>query len=127
MQADLQGGKEFGDQGERVAAHFLTQKGFKILERNYRCRLGEIDLIVEKGENLYFVEVKTRRSVDAVSPLELISRSKRIHLSKTAQYYLAKKKWHDRSSQFALVAIHWREGRADCEWIEDIFTSEWGY
>ena len=117
--------QELGASGEALAAQFLTARGFKILDRNYRLRSGEIDLIVTQGERLLFVEVKARRSFEEVSPLELISRKKQIHLSKTAQHYLAKNRLWNRAASFALVVVDITSGQ--CELVEDIFTTQWGY
>ena len=89
--------------------------------------MGEVDLIAEKGEDLYFIEVKSRRSVDQVSPLELIPDSKQRHISKVAQYYYAKKRIEDRAGSFALVVVDYSSGSAVCSWIPDIFDLNWGY
>lgn len=117
--------RELGQSGEEMAAQFLTARGFKVLARNYRLRSGEIDLIVTQGERLLFVEVKARRSFEEVSPLELIPRKKQIHLSKAAQHYLAKNRLWDRAASFALVVVDITNGQ--CELVEDIFTTQWGY
>ena len=110
-----------------MAASYLKDKGFRILEQNYRCRLGEVDLIVEKDDSILFVEVKTRRSVEAVSPIELISRGKQLHISRVAQYYLAKKKPYEKSASFALLVVDWSGSRPSLELIEDAFPLAWGY
>lgn len=129
--SNIEGGKqvvftqELGASGEVLAAQFLMGRGFKIIERNYRLRSGEIDLIVTQGERLLFVEVKARRSFEEVSPLELIPRKKQIHLSKAAQHYLAKNRLWDRVASFALVVVDITNGQ--CELVEDIFTTQWGY
>ena len=124
--------KELGSEGEGAAAAFLEGRGFRILAKNYRCRLGEVDLIVQKkglkAEKILFVEVKTRRSIDTVSPLELISRSKQKHISRVAQHYFASKKLNDVSGDFALVTVHWAsDEKPICELIEGIFDLAWGY
>ena len=134
MQEDFSD-KALGKTGEDLAALHLKDRGFRILERNYRCRLGEIDLIVEKkggkkGEKkgaLFFVEVKTRRSLDAVSPRELISYTKQRHISKTAQYYLASRRRDDRPAEFAVLIVDWSRNPPACEFIENAFPLAWGY
>jgi putative endonuclease len=125
MQADLND-KELGKTGEEIGARYLEKLGFRILERNYRCRLGEVDLIVEKKGVLSFVEVKTRRSVDAVSPLELISKTKQVHISRVAQHYFATKK-ETRGADFALLIVDWSGPHPVCELIESAFPLAWGY
>ena len=127
MQGVFQNEKELGQQGERVAEDYLVRQGYRILERNYRCRHGEIDLIVEKKEKILFVEVKTRQSMESVSPLELISRTKQRHISKTAQYYIAVKKIRDKTADFALVSVLWTKGEPVCEFLEGIFDLAYGY
>ncbi|MCL2670172.1 MAG: YraN family protein, partial [Syntrophaceae bacterium] len=59
--------RQTGQQGEAVAAAHLGEQGYRIIDRNYRCRFGEIDLIALEGETLVFIEVKCRRS-DAFGP-----------------------------------------------------------
>lgn len=121
------GRKEFGKTGEEIAASYLEKNGFRILERNYRCRLGEVDLIVEKEDRLLFVEVKTRRSTDAVSPLELVPPSKQRHISRVAQHYVAAKGFQERTGDFALLIVDWSREVPSCELIEGAFSLAWGY
>ena len=123
MQADSER-KELGLAGEEAARRYLQNMGFRILGQNYRCRWGEVDLIVRKRETVYFVEVKTRRSSEAVSPLELISKTKQRHISKVAQYYMSKL-GEEVAGDFAVVVV---DGRTfNCEWIEGAFDLAWGY
>lgn len=117
--------KELGREGEEVAARFMERMGFRILGRNYRCRYGEIDLIAEKQETIYFIEVKTRRSSEAVSPLELISPVKKRHISRVAQYYLTRCRGKEVSGDFGLVVVDGEN--FSCEWFEGIFDLAWGY
>lgn len=127
MQEDLGTNKGFGREGEGIAASYLKTLGFRILERNYRCRLGEVDLIAEKKGTIHFVEVKTRRSVDSVSPYELVSRSKQRHISAVAQHYFSSNSLHDRSGLFDVLIVDWSRGVPSCEWIEGAFSLAWGY
>ncbi len=119
--------KEFGSEGEGLAARYLERLGFRILERNYRCRLGEIDLIVEKGGTISFVEVKSRHSTDQVRPTELISLNKQRHISKVAQHYMASKRLFDTAADFAVLAVDWSQGEPQLELIEGAFSLAWGY
>ncbi len=82
--------KNLGDSGERVAALFLEQRGYKILDRNWRSRTraGEIDLVAEDADGLAFVEVRTRRGDTAGSPEESITPRKRARLIALAQEFL---------------------------------------
>jgi putative endonuclease len=98
--------KNLGDSGERVAALFLEQRGYKILARNFRSRLGEMDLIAEDADGLAFVEVRARRGSAAGAPEESLTPRKRGRLIAVAQAFLQE---HPESGERAwridLVAI----------------------
>ena len=81
--------QNWGKFGEDMAAKFLERQGFQIVERNFRTRWGEIDLIVQKGEHLHFVEVKTRLIPDYGRPEEAVHRFKKQRLLATAKMYVA--------------------------------------
>ena len=78
-----------GKTGEVVAGKFLTAKGFKIIAQNYKCLIGEIDLIAVYREKLYFIEVKTRAGLSHGFPAEAVTPKKQAKLRKLALYYLA--------------------------------------
>lgn len=80
--------KNLGDFGEYVAADFLSAKGYRVLEKNYRARNGELDLIVEDKKWLIFVEVKTRRSTAFGLPSEAVDYRKQQHMLSAARGYL---------------------------------------
>ena len=80
--------RQTGQTGEEIAARFLHRKGFRILERNYRCDVGEIDLIAEDRGTVVFVEVKTRKSLASGAPEEAVDREKRRKIIRAAQRYL---------------------------------------
>ncbi len=77
-----------GKQGEELARQYLLKKGFKILEMNYRCTTGEVDLIVLAQKNLHFVEVKTRASKAYGDPEDSVTLTKQRRLSRAAIHYL---------------------------------------
>jgi putative endonuclease len=77
-----------GSDGERAAAAFLRERGYHILERNFRCRGGEIDLIALDGSVLVFVEVKYRRTLARGTPIEAVTALKQARVRKAAQEYL---------------------------------------
>lgn len=79
--------KDLGDFGEEVAAEYLTENGYEILERNYTVRGGEIDIICMDKEELVFVEVKTRKSDIYGLPSEAIDRRKAEHIRCAAERY----------------------------------------
>jgi putative endonuclease len=77
-----------GSGGERAAADFLRERGYHILERNFRCRGGEIDLIAIDGGVLVFVEVKVRRTLSRGAPIEAVTLTKQARVRRAAQEYL---------------------------------------
>jgi len=81
--------KQTGDLGEELAVHYLEQLGYLIKERNWRCRSGEIDLIARLGDQLIFVEVRTRSSSSRFgTAAESVSYRKQNKVRQTAQVYL---------------------------------------
>lgn len=99
------GKKDLGAKGEEIAVSFLKSKGYRIVERNYRVRLGEIDIIAEQGGDLVFIEVKTRTDILYGSPFESVTLQKQKQLSKVALEYMNKKSCHDRPSRFDVVGV----------------------
>ena len=82
--------KEVGAHGEELAAKHLAANGYRVLDRNWRWRQGELDLVAEKGGEVVFVEVKARRSHAFGTPEEAVTRVKQRKLIRTAQAYLAR-------------------------------------
>lgn len=80
--------REVGTSFEQKAADFLIEHGYRLLERNFRCKLGEIDLIARDGEYLCFIEVKYRSSAIKGFPAEAINYNKIRRITRTAQFYL---------------------------------------
>lgn len=94
-----------GKHGEDLACEYLRKNGYEILERNYRIRGGEVDIIAKDGEYLVFVEVKARFSHEYGLPVESITSWKIKHLLKTAQFYLMKINWGDGPYRLDFVSI----------------------
>ena len=84
---------ELGAWGENLAAAQLEKEGYRIRERNFRCRLGEIDIIAQKGDILAFVEVKLRKSSSHGEAREFVTASKQQKLRMTASFFLAGRPW----------------------------------
>lgn len=80
--------KELGIWGEEKAAAFLRRRGYRIVEQNYSCRFGEIDIIARKGEMICFVEVKTRKNRDFAEAREFVTASKQRRIISTAQLWM---------------------------------------
>jgi putative endonuclease len=115
-------GTRLGARGETVAARFLRRCGHRIINRNYRCALGEIDLITTDGDTIVFVEVKTRSDDTHADPHESIGAAKRSRLERAAKYFLASRRSSDFSCRFDVVSIVWRPGESpQIEYIPDAF------
>lgn len=118
--------KNLGNTGEDVAVNYMINNGFKIMGRN--CRLGraEIDIIATKKRAIYFVEVKSRRSLNAGDPLEQLSYWKQKHIITAAKMYLMKHRLNDAEVHFSVIGITIRETGSEIEFIEDAFGED-GY
>ncbi len=102
----MKNNRKLGQEQEEKAADILERMGYKILSRNYRCRLGEIDLIAKEKNTLVFVEVKYREKNISGTPEEAVTFQKQRRISKTAAWYLAEKNLPmDTPSRFDVVAI----------------------
>ena len=112
--------RQTGQQGEAVAASHLREQGYRIIDRNYRCPFGEIDLIGQEGETLVFIEVKCRRS-DAFGPPELaVGPQKQKKLSLCALHYLSQTDQQS-PARFDVVAIRLRPDGHRVELIRNAF------
>ncbi len=94
-----------GQRGEHYAAQYLSDRGYAICARNWRCAVGEIDLVTEKDGRLIFVEVRTRRGDRLGTPEESITPAKRARLIAAAQTYLDEHGQTDRDWRIDVVAI----------------------
>ena len=104
------GRQGLGRTGERLAALELVGQGYHILERNFRCRHGEIDLVAEDEQDLIFVEVKTRRGTSYGRPEEAVTLHKQRKLVEVATYYLDLHACPDRSWRIDVVAVQLSTG-----------------
>jgi putative endonuclease len=113
--------RELGNSGETLAAYFLKQKGYRILERNYTTPIGEIDIIAKEGETIVFIEVKTRTDISFGYPFESVHIKKIQKLKKTALCYM-KKQGRESSARFDVISIILKEhGNPEIEHIKDAF------
>ncbi|HDD52725.1 MAG TPA: hypothetical protein ENF32_01485, partial [Thermosulfidibacter takaii] len=102
--------RPLGKKGEDLAVSLLKEQGYKIRERNFYTRWGEIDVVAEKGGCLHLVEVRTVTRGGLLDPREALSRKKQDHLWRAVQIYLKKTGWKgDYSVDF--IAIEWDENR----------------
>ncbi|WP_205503572.1 YraN family protein [Rufibacter psychrotolerans] len=109
-----------GQLGERAAEAYLTAKGFTVLERNYRHKRAEVDLIVAKEKLLVLVEVKTRSTYAYGFPEEAVSARKEALLQLAADHYVEQHQWRH-EVRFDVISILWKNGQPDLVHIEDAF------
>lgn len=102
---------ELGRRGEAAAAQYLTQFGMTVVARNWRCRDGEIDLVLTEDDTLVFCEVKTRRGHDYGYPLEAITYRKRARLRRLVSAYLLETNGHRGPIRVDAVGIEWLDPR----------------
>lgn len=103
--------KKLGDQGEALAKKFFKKLGYKILEQNFRTRLGEIDLIARDKNTLVFIEVKTRTSSAFGWPEEAVTATKKRHLATAVNIYLQQKKLFDQPFRCDILSIDFSGGK----------------
>jgi len=113
-----------GDRGEMIAWNYLRQRGYKILEKNYRCRLGEIDIVAKRSRRIVFIEVKTRSDGRFGTPGESVHVRKQKKLARLAQWYLKEKKIHDVPISFDVVSVLWDQANPQIQLIQDAFSME---
>jgi putative endonuclease len=97
--------QRLGKSGEETVADFLNKKGYTILVKNYRCKVGEIDIIAKNGPVLVFIEVKTRSGLGYGSPAEAVTPRKQRQISRAAQWYLAEQQLLDVPARFDVITV----------------------
>jgi len=110
-----------GVRGEEIAARYLERRGYRIVERRYRCRAGEIDLVAQEAGEMVFVEVKTRRGDTCGSPLEAVTRRKQNRLILLARIYLAHRRLCDVPCRFDVVGIRVDANGTDVQLVQNAF------
>jgi putative endonuclease len=111
----------FGKAGEITALIYLKKKGYKVLEQNYTCPLGEIDIIARHKRTIVFIEVKTRRSLSYGSPLYAITRRKQRKISMAALYYLKSNRQMDQGARFDVVTVQSTDTGQEIDLIQNAF------
>ena len=109
--------REEGVKGEQLACEFLVSKGYKILQRNFLCKLGEIDIIAKQGVTLVFVEVKSRNSGKFGVGYDAITKTKMRKIVNAARYYISMRGLYNTPARFDVVGVL----RDKCEIIENAF------
>jgi putative endonuclease len=102
--------RRLGQRGEDIAVAYLRRQGYLVLDRNWRCPAGELDVVAREGETLAFVEVRTRRGERFGTPEESITPAKGAKLVELAQTYLQEKGLTDQNWRIDVVAVELEQG-----------------
>ena len=98
--------KILGREGEELAARYLETEGYEIIETNFNCGFGEIDIIAKKENELAFVEVKTRTQTFFGMPVDSVNVPKQRHIYKTAEYYIYKTNAYNYEVSFDVIEVY---------------------
>ena len=112
---------ELGKFGETLALKKIKRLGYKKIIRNYRCPLGEVDLIGWDGDTLVFIEIKTRRGRSTDYAKEAVNARKRRQISKVALAYMKSNHYSDAKARFDVVAVCVGRGKPEIEVIKNAF------
>ncbi len=114
--------KILGEAAETLVAHYLQQQGFQLIDRNFRCRLGEIDLIGTHQNQLLFVEVRFKSREDYGTPASSVNGRKQKKIIRTAQFFLQHyPAFANYACRFDVIAVTLQSGEPAIEWIENAF------
>jgi len=115
-----------GQQAEQKAKIYLQSSGLQLLEQNYRCFHGEIDLVMRDQEDIVFIEVRSRKRMDYGYPAETVNKSKQRKIIKTATHFLQKAGWLYRvNSRFDVIALLFIDGKWQLDWIKNAFSVDY--
>ncbi len=102
-----------GEKGEEIAKKYLIKKGYRIIERNYQTKFGEIDIIAKRKEKFYFIEVKTRTNRSYGRPIDAMTPYKIKHLIRSVQVYIAKKQLEGTEVSIDVIEVE----KVNGQWI----------
>jgi len=105
MGDEMESNAELGSYGQKLAEDYLKANGFEIIDTNFRCRSGEIDIIALDGDYMAFIEVKYRRSLAHGYPREAVGYYKQKHIRRVAQYYIMKNRVRNQDFRFDVLEI----------------------
>lgn len=115
--------QQMGEYGEALAATFLKQQGLSLIEVNFTCKMGEIDLVMRHLDTLVFVEVRSRSNTDMAILLESIDFRKQQRIICAAQFFLQKKRYLDSyPCRFDVIGITYANGKPQIQWIKQAFS-----
>ena len=110
---------------EDLAAQYLEKQGLTILERNYQCRQGEIDIVAKNREFVIFIEVKYRKNNRFGEPFAFVDTKKQRRLIKTALHFSQQKGLHEKyPMRFDVISIQPQDTQFDIQWLKNAFTTD---
>lgn len=115
--------KLIGSQGEEIAARYLAGQGYRICARNYRVKVGEIDIIASLPGLVAFVEVKTRRSLRCGTPAQAVDYHKQQKIIRTARWYLRQRHLEECLCRFDVIEVYLQGGQNDIRHIKGAFET----
>ncbi len=118
--------QKFGEQSESIAVSYLKKHGYKIIEQNYRTKLGEIDIIAREKGTIAFIEVKSRKSKNFGSPKWAVTPKKQRKISMVALWYLKTTKQSNVKARFDVVSIISSNDNPSIEIIKNAFELAYG-
>ena len=112
--------QELGKLGEQIAVEYLSKNKYQILERNFYCRQGEIDIVAKDKDEIVFVEVKTRSNYNFGRPSEAVDYNKQKHIYRVAKYYLYKRNLLNLFVRFDVIEVLIENGKFNVNHIRQI-------
>lgn len=109
---------ELGKIGEDVITEYVKRLGYKILERNFECKLGEIDIIAKDKDEVVFIEVKTRTDMSYGEASEAVTYIKKRHLINSIKYYIYKRNLEDEFIRIDVAEVYIKEGKVKINYIK---------
>lgn len=112
--------QQLGKDGEDLATQYLEQKGYEIIQRNFECKQGEIDIIAKDKEEYVFIEVKTRQNFHYGIPSEAVDERKQKHIWNATEYYIYLHKLENKYIRIDVIEIYKKKGKFYINHIKQI-------
>ncbi len=109
---------ELGRIGENIIADYITKLGYKVVERNFECNQGEIDIIAKDKGELVFIEVKTRTDISYGEASEAVTNTKKRHLINSIKYYIYKQKLENQPIRIDVAEVYINKGKVKVNYIK---------
>lgn len=103
--------QKIGKFGEDVAVKYLKQNGYKILDRNFNCKRGELDIVALQKKQIVFIEIKARTNIEYGLPKEAVTKKKLEHIYKTAEYYLYTRNLEKEDTRIDVIEVYIKNGK----------------